>query len=210
MSLKLHCLKVRTGIRLRKIHGSSGTLVETWQKVIPDLIGGELKNRLPAVLQTPYVGKTGIGPGDQLGSHDVRHHREVQSVIFAREIHPDNPGTGQSLMILPGSAGINDMTVSDSRPFMIDILCIGGDHLGTDGPDDLQHPVIVVHGILKIMRCIIILIPVPVIHLLQPDDLFHRRVCKVEPQVTVVGIEICHWCGYFLLRLVLIYLALAL
>ena len=99
-------------------------------------------------------------------------------------------------MVLTCAPGIGNMTVSHSGALMINILRIGSNDLGTDGADDLQNPVIVVHGILEVMRGIVIFLPLPVIHLLQPDDLLHRRVLQVEPEVLVVSIEICHCCFF--------------
>ena len=99
-------------------------------------------------------------------------------------------------MVFTCAPGIGNMTVSHRGALKINILRIWCNDLGTDGANDLQHLVIIVHGILEVMRGIVIFLLIPVIHLLQPDDLLHRRVSKVEPEILVVSIEICHWCFF--------------
>ena len=75
---------------------------------------------------------------------------------------------------------------------MVHLLGIGCDGVGAYLAHDLHHLVVRVDGVLNVAGSIIIYAAVLEILFLQLHNLPHQRMGKLELQITVVCIKVCH------------------
>ena len=184
--LEHHGSEVRTGVRLREVHGARRARRDPRQVFLLDLLRSELVQRFGAVLQPPDVLETGIGAGHHLVGHHEADEREVQSVVLARKRHAAQPRVHDGLHVLDRTRSVLHMVVNHARTLVVHTLGVGGDHLAADLAGDLQHAAVVVHRVVEILRRIVVEVLLRETALLQLHDLAHQRMLEVELQILVI------------------------
>ena len=80
------------------------------------------------------------------------------------------------------------------RPFGINFFRIRSHNIGNDVAYDVQHLVITVHGIGKVLRSLFVLVFICVAALFQFDDTLHQgAVLELELYLFYVVIIVCHF-----------------
>ena len=186
MGLEHHGLQVGTRIRLGQRHGARRTARHERQVLLLDLLAGEFVDRLGAVLQTPDVFEAGIAAGHHLVGHHEADERHVQTLVLAGQVNAAQTGLADCLEVGLRAAGVHHVVVHHLRAFLVDILGVGGDHVGADVTRDLQHAAVAVHGILEVGRCVVVEILLREVLLAQLHDLLHQRMVQLELQVLII------------------------
>ena len=181
-----HGAQVRTGIRLREVHGARRTRRNPFQELLLLLLRGELVERLGAVLQAPDVLEARIRTRHHLVGHHEADQREVQTVVLARKRHAAQPGIDHRLHVAHRARSIFHVVVHHARSLVVDTLGIRRDHLAANLAGNLQYAAVVVHRIVVILRRIVVEILLGETALFQLHDLPHQRVVEVELQILVI------------------------
>ena len=189
-SLQLHGLQVRTGIRLGQVHRAGLAIMDPRQELVLDILAGVFVNGLGAVLQAPDIGKARIPARHDFGRHHVRHIREIQTVVLARQSDAINPGTGQHIVVLLRATGILHMAVNNLRTFVIHILGIHIQHIGRNIADDFHHLFIAVHRVFEVLRRVIVFFLVRVSILFHVHAFAHRGMIEMKLQRFVITVKI--------------------
>ena len=184
--LEHHRTEVRTGVRLREVHGARRTRRNPGQIFLLEFFGSKFVQRLGAVLQSPDVLETGVRTGHHLVGHHEADEREVQSVVLAGERHAAQPRVHDGLHVLDRTRSVLHVVADDPRAFVVHTLGVGGDHLAADLAGDLQHAAVVVHRVVEILRCIVVEVLLRETALFQLHDLAHQRMLEVELQILVI------------------------
>ena len=141
-SLEHNCLKVRSCIRLGEVHGASFSLVDSRKELGLDFLACKLCDSLCAVLKSPDVGIAGISSSDKLGSHNVRNHREVQTVILSWQGDSVNAGLGKSLLVLLCALGVGNSSVLAYWTVNVHLLGVRGNDISADLAHDIHNLVV--------------------------------------------------------------------
>ena len=181
-----HGAQVRTGIGLRKVHRARRACRNPRQILLLDLFGGELIERLGAVLQSPDVLEAGIGACDHLVGHHEADQREIQSVVLAGKRHAAQARIDDGLHVLDRARSILHVVVDHARALVVHALGVEGDHLAADLAGDLQHAAVGVHSVFEILRRIVVEVFLGETALFQLHDLAHQRMLEVELQILVI------------------------
>ncbi len=84
------------------------------------------------------------------------------------------------------------MSVDYLGTLVVYILGIGGDDVAADFAYDVEHSLIVVHGILKVEGRVVIFLGIGIVTLLERNNLLHQRMGQMMLEVGIVCIEISH------------------
>ena len=92
------------------------------------------------------------------------------------------------------------------RSLSIDLLSIRSHHVGSDVTHNVERAVVVVHGILKVLRGIVVLVLIFETTFLELNDAFHELMLHVELNLGIVSIYISHFLVSFLFTVFLVIL----
>ena len=127
-----HGLKVATGIGLGEVHRAGGTVLNTGEVLLLQLLGGKLLDGVGAVLQPPDGGEAYVGTGDNLGSHDGNDARHIETTKATFEGHAIETRLHEGVEVLTGASSVLHATVDQMRTLKVNIGGVGGDDLGGD------------------------------------------------------------------------------
>ena len=173
--------------------------MDPWKEFCFDFLGSELGDCLCAILQAPDVGISGISSCGKFSCHHVWNHGEVESVILAWKSDSVNSCLGKSLLVLLGTLCIGYPSVLAYRTVCVHLLCICSKDVTANLADDIHHAVIGIYSVCKILRSVVILSVVCIIVLFEFHDPLHHRMGKLELEVLVIFVKICHFLSSYLL-----------
>ena len=99
-------------------------------------------NGLGAVLKTPDVCKSGIGPGHQFLRHHIRHEGEIESTVLTGQGHAVHTGLSEHSLVLCSTGCVGNAAVLTDRTVVVHLLGIGGDGVGAYLAHDLHHLIV--------------------------------------------------------------------
>ena len=172
-------LKVGTGIRFGQVHRHGFTLAHTGDVAFLLIFVCEFINCFCTILQSPEVLESGITAAYDVGSHDIRSDREVQSAETAWHSHTHQTGFAAGFQIGSSTAGIGHTVIGTYRSFVINAFGIGSDDVATYFTYNFQHFVVAVHCIFKIYRSVVEVIFICIVALFQLNDSLHQRMAQV-------------------------------
>ena len=117
-------LKVATGIGFGEVHSHGFTGTNARQVAHSLVVIGKFIDGFSAVLKTPDVYKACIGAAYHVGSHDVRHQREVQAIIAAWQRYAHEASLYEGLEVFLCSLCVNHVTVNYVRTFVVNTFGI--------------------------------------------------------------------------------------
>ena len=181
------------GVRLGQGHGAGGRAAgELGQELLLLRLVAELVDGLGDILQAEQVHQRGFGLGDHLDGHGVDGGGEVQSAVLSRQGEAHQLRLGQLVQRLPGARGVADFAILEVAALLIHGGGGGGDDVRRDIPDDLQHLVVVVDGVLIVRGCIVAFFGFRIAVLGDFDNVLNIQIVELKLQVFVVGKEIGH------------------
>ena len=78
------------------------------------------------------------------------------------------------------------MVVDDARTLVVDPLGVGRDDLAAHLAGDFEHAAVGIHGVVEILRSIVVEVLLGETALLELHDLAHRGMLEVELQILVI------------------------
>ena len=187
-----HALQIRTGIGLCEIHRHRLACANTGDETGMLLLRSKLIERFDTVLERPNVDKTGIGSGHQLGTHRVRHDREVQPFVASRHGHAVQAGRHHGFKVALRARGITHTIAFVMWAFEIDPFGIVGDDCAGNVAHDIEGTIIIVHGIFETQRCRVVSFLFAKIAFLQFHNALHQGVAQFKAKFRMISIMICH------------------
>lgn len=160
------------------------------------ILRAELIERLGAVLQAPEVLKACIGAAHDVGCHDVGGDGEVETTEAAGHCHAHQAGLAAGGQILLGAGSVGDTAVGHCRTVVVHVGGVVGDGGAAKLAHNLEHAVVVVHGVVVVERRVVKLLRIGEVALFQSHDLAHQGMLEVKFKIGIVSIEISHGCAY--------------
>ena len=192
--LEHNALQVATCIRLCEVHRHRFALADTRNVLLALLLVAEAIECFYAVLQTPDVLETCIAGRNNFVCCSVNRYRKIEATIAAGHRHAVQAGMVHCLEVLVGFRSITYTTIFAMRSFGINFFRIRSHNIGNDVAHDVQHLVVTVHGIGKVLRSLFVLVFICVAALFQFDDTLHQgAVFEFELYLFYVVIIVCHF-----------------
>ena len=173
-------LQVAAGVRLGEIHRAGGTLPDTRQVFLFQLVAAELLDGVGAVGKAPDGGEADIGAGNHLGHHYDSRTREVKSVVLAVERYTVEPGLDEGVEVAACAGSILHAASFELRTHVIYFLCIGSNHVASDFTKQIHQHIVLLHSLLGICRRFRVLSGLGKILFLYGHHLFHLRMVEIE------------------------------
>ena len=163
--------------------------------LVADLVVGEGVDRLGDALQAEEIGQRAIGPGDDFIGDGVDQRGAVQPAVFPRQREAHHVALREPVEVLLHQRVQRHRAVVVERVALaIDLLGVRGDHLAADLAQDREDAAIVVHGVGRIQRAVVVALRARVLEviLLQPGQRRQVDVVEEELDVFVVEKEVSH------------------
>ena len=188
-----HGLQVGTGIRFGQVHGAVGFAAGKPRQIALTLVFiAEFTDGLGDILQTEQVLQRGVRAGHHFGHHRVDRCREVESAVYTGQHHAGDSGAAQVFQIFHGQRMVGHHAVFEMGTFFIDLTGTRGDPFAGYIADHGQDPVVIVHGIRKVLRRTVVFLRLGVILFTDGHHFFQIKVLEREDQILIVSIKVRH------------------
>ena len=190
--LEHNALKVAAGIGLGQVHRHSFAFADTGNVLLALLFAAKLVEGVNTRLQRPDVLEACIGSRDNLAEHGEHSVGQVKAAVAARHRHAPETSLAGGIEVLVGLGGIDHASVLEVRALEVNALRVRRNDVCSHVARDVEYLLVVLDGITKVNRCIVILFRISETLFFQLYNASHQGMVEIEPYLGVVTIIVCH------------------